>query len=205
MAIIGTAIVAVVLGALLLRGRRGRIERARTAEAAAAAERERRRALEESGVTFSAHAWVPFGSPDEPDEAPLILEVHGALAWVHDVRLSFGSRDRGPRSAVADMPCKPWDGRVPARLHPEGDLKLDWPGPRLLEPEPISWELEVVWSVEPDGPVARSIVPGGNTDWRRAGSPTPAQASPQRSVRGVHLAPDAPSDSHDRSSTRRTR
>lgn len=58
---------------------------------------------------------------------------------------------------------------MPVRLHPQdGDLELDWPAPRMVEPEPISWELDVVWSIERDGLTAKVIVPGGETDWRHA-------------------------------------
>jgi hypothetical protein len=38
----------------------------------------------------------------------------------------------------------------------------------MVEPEPISWELDVVWSTEHDGPTADVIVPGGETNWRHA-------------------------------------
>jgi len=38
----------------------------------------------------------------------------------------------------------------------------------MVNPEPISWELDVVWSIERDGLTAKVIVPGGETDWRHA-------------------------------------
>jgi hypothetical protein len=170
MAVLGTAVAALGLDAFLIHRWRKEIARARRVNAAELAEQERRQSLDTSGVTFSAKAWIPYGAPDEPEDAPLSLEVHGATAWVHEVRLSFGSRERGPRSAVADMHCKPWNGRIPTRLRPGHDLKLDWPVPRMVEPEPISWELDVVWSVEPGGPTSTALVPGGETEWRYAGA-----------------------------------
>jgi hypothetical protein len=85
-----------------------------------------------------------------------------------EVRLSFGSRERGPRSAAEDMHCHPWNSELPVRLHEGRDLLLDWPAPRMVEPEPISWELDVVWSVQRDGVRASTVVQGGDTEWQRA-------------------------------------
>ena len=91
-----------------------------------------------------------------------------APLYGHEVRLSFGSRERGPRSAAEDMHCQSWNSELPVRLHEGRDLLLDWPAPRMVEPEPISWELDVVWSVQRDGVRASTVVQGGDTEWQRA-------------------------------------
>jgi hypothetical protein len=166
--IFGAALAFLALDLYLIGRWRRQITAQRTAKQLAAAEEERGRALEAAGVTFTAKAWPPYGSPHRPEQAPLVVAVHGGPAWVHEVRLSLGSRDRGPRSAATDIPCLPWSGDMPVRLHQDRDLPLDWPAPPMVEPEPISWELDVVWSTEHDGPTAEVIVPGGETNWRHA-------------------------------------
>jgi hypothetical protein len=58
---------------------------------------------------------------------------------------------------------------MPVRLQPgDRELQLDWPGPWLVEPEPISWELDVVCGVERNGPAATATVSAGDTNWQHA-------------------------------------
>ena len=168
-AVIGTALIVLGIDLLLIRRWRHQIGRARTERERLAADQEQRAVLAALPVTFTARAWPPYGSPDQPKRAPLELEVDGASVWIHEVRLSFGSLDRGPRSAVEGMQCTRWRGDLPIQLQPGGrELQLDWPLPRMVEPEPISWELDVDWSVERRGPTMTSVVPGGDTNWQEA-------------------------------------
>jgi hypothetical protein len=168
--IIGVLIAALALWLYLVHRRRGRIEAAeQLAREELAAKAERQRLLEETPATFSAKAWPPYGGPGRPERAPLAVRVHRASAWIHEVRFSYGARDRGVRSAADGLRCVPWAGDLPVQLQPEGrELQLDWPGPPMVEPEAISWELDIVWSAERHGPTTTVIVPGGDTNWQQA-------------------------------------